>query len=256
LRKQYYEISNGNIEHAHQLNYEYRKKKERFEINLILFLLKKYENFSKPGSKVKIVSSEPYQELKREAQRLVERFRKASTQDKFFLNEVRNESLNYITNFIKRIEKAVDDRPVKSNEVEVRQFKNYTKWKKKISELVNIWELFQSNGIDMKFPVKYLILKRYLTYRGTKRSASNENADKSNDKTSDLNTSGKIGKMLRDFFYGVSSKYVPRSVIMPDEIFNSRNCDIFAFNTQSDVHSDKPFPRPASSFSQHNREIN
>ena len=61
-----------------------------------------------------------------------------------------------------------NERTGKTN-VELKKSLTYTAWKKKFSELINIWELYESNGIEMKFTYKYLILKKFFISRAQKR---------------------------------------------------------------------------------------
>jgi hypothetical protein len=214
VKKQSYELSQNNVEHAAQLNFEYQKRKDRFEINLIYKLLKKYENSTKPGTKIVVDHVVPFQELKRESVKLLDKWKKASNIDKMFMNNIRIEAQSILVNFIKRIEKEVDDTPTKNNELEMKKFRNYAKWKKKISELTNIWDLFQSNGIDIKFPFKYLILKKYFAIRATRRQ---KEADGN---IIDDNKNNIFYTIYITLFGTVNSKFIPKSILMPGEVLN------------------------------------
>lgn len=214
VKKQYCELEYGNLEHAHQLNHQYRFRKDRYEINLIMKLIKKYDDSNKPGKKVTIAFPEPYQELKKESAKLIEKYKISNIHDMFKLNEFRIESIKYLVEFIKRIEREVDDTPKKKNEFEVKKYKNYSKWKKKLSELVNIWELFSSNGIDLKFSIKYLILKKYLTARANKRQNDIDSGGKEEDN----------GNFVMQIIYALlgftQSTFVPKSIFMPGELIS------------------------------------
>ncbi len=214
LKKQFHELSQNNVDHAAQLNFEYQKRKDRFEINLIYKLLKKYENSTKPGTKIIVDHVVPFQELKRESAKLLDKWKKAQNIDRMFMNNIKIEAMNILVNFIKRIEKEVDDTPTKNNELEMKKFRNYAKWKKKISELTNIWDLFQSNGIDIKFPFKYLILKKYFSIRAMRRQ--NE-ADGS---VIDNNRHNIFYTLFMIFFGTVNSKFIPKSILMPGDVLN------------------------------------
>jgi hypothetical protein len=211
LRKQQNEIAQGNVDHARRLNYEYRMRKEKYEINLVLKLLKKYEMSSKPGSKTYVEYTQPYYELKRESAKLVEKYKKNSSHDKYTLNNFKIEAINLIKNFIQRIQVEIDDTPVANNEIEVKKFRNYSKWKKKLSELVNIWELFQSNGVQQKFRVKYLIIRRFLASRGKIIWK------KTTEETSNFNLNF-VNSWLKYLLGTVSSKFIPKSIFMPDDL--------------------------------------
>jgi hypothetical protein len=213
LKKQYHEISQGNLDHAKRLNYEYRMRKEKYEINLVLSLLKKSDLSSKPGSKTYVEYTKPYHELKKESVKFVEKYKKSNSHDKFTLNNFKIEAINLIVNFIQRIQVEIDDTPVANNEIEVKKFRNYSKWKKKLSELVNIWELFQSNGVEQKFRVKYLIFRRFLASRG--KIIWRKNIEE----TSNFNLNF-VNSWLKYLLGTVSSKFIPKSIFMPDDLTN------------------------------------
>lgn len=214
LKKQYHEISNNNMDHAQQLNYEYAKRKECYEINLIFSLLKKLETSLEPGSKLVIENPSRFHELKKESAQLIEKFRTTTNKEKYFLTSVKIEATKILIDFMKRVEKEVDDTPTKSNELEIKHLKNHIKWKKKISELVNIWELFSSNGIEMKFPVKYLVLKKYLTARALKRQNETERGKKDED------GGNLLSGIWKSLFSSSKSKFIPRGVFLPNQLIN------------------------------------
>lgn len=54
---------------------------------------------------------------------------------------------------------------IKQDNEESTAENNYIKWKNKISELLNTWDLFEANGIEMKISVKYIPFRKMLISR-------------------------------------------------------------------------------------------
>jgi hypothetical protein len=216
-RAQNFEIrENNNFDSAIKLNMEYKIKKEKYEMELIVAMVNKFDESVKAGSKIVLNYVEPYKELKKESVSLRADYAKTKYPDKIKLQEWKLKSINLLISFIGRIEKELDDRPTgKDNQMEgTKKIKNYVKWKKKLSELVNIWELFSSNGIDMKFPIKYLILKKYFTTRAFIRQNNLEEGRKSDD------NENLILAILKSLLGAKQSATVPKSVFMPAELLN------------------------------------
>lgn len=78
----------------------------------------------------------------------------------YFIVESKNKGLKILS----RIMSAVINKQNEENE-ETSSTVNFVKWKSKISELINIWDLFEANGISLKLSMKYIPLRNALIDR-------------------------------------------------------------------------------------------
>jgi hypothetical protein len=147
-------LTNGDHEKAAKLNSEYKMRKDCYEIDILNKLVKKYEDFHRSILR----ANEPLTILKNETALLRTEIKEAFEPSKEMLRIWRNKITAHLQTFVRNINKRLNDN---SNSSII--------WKNKINEMVNIWELFLTNGIDLKFSPKYLILKKYFTLRAKSR---------------------------------------------------------------------------------------
>ena len=151
------------FQEAFSLNNTYKEGKKKYEVELIQKILEKF----KSGDKIKDVTAQnlgsAYEELRAGSQGLLKDYEAYNTDRSVQLNKIQTESTKRLKEFISNI-KTENDRSNKTN-VELKRSSTYTAWKKKFSELINIWELYESNGLDLKFTYKYIILKKFFTAR-------------------------------------------------------------------------------------------
>jgi len=215
MKMQAKDLKKKDLELAVKRNTEYAEKKDYYEIDLILNLVNRLDQSNKPGSKVKIEEPKMFEELKKNTILLRDNYEKQKGSDRSKIKEWSLKSRDHLTLFVKGITALVDDTPTLNGAAGadgVSKMKNYVFWKKKLSELVNIWELYDSNGLDLKFPVKYLVLKKYFIDRSIKRQNNLESRKGGEDKID-------IIQIIINLLCGITeTKGVPKSIFMPTEL--------------------------------------
>lgn len=232
-KKQKEEMKKGEFEKVVDLNYNYQKWKDRYEVLLVRSLKRKiefFENECNGVKSIKITSSDSYKKLRTfYKEKLEKTFEPTLKPDinyglKFeqisdsVLAMLKIKSISCLTHFIKDIETEIDDKPKEDKKGGLidtgKKLNNHLFWKKKLSELVNIWELSQSNGILLKFPLKYLTLKNYFSNRSERRQ-SGLNSGGSGQETPNF-----IKELIKSLLGLHQSSNVPRSIFMPGEIIS------------------------------------
>ena len=148
---------------AIDLNIHYKEGKKKYEVELILKIL---ENF-KSEDRVKQVTCQNllgcYEKLRDNSKELLKTFENWKNTKNGSLAEIQENACLILREFI--IDVMKENERENKTAVELKRSPTYTAWKKKFSELINIWELYTSNGIDIKFSYKYLILKKFFLNR-------------------------------------------------------------------------------------------
>ena len=149
-------LMNDDLDNAKLLNLDYQKKKLIYEANLVESLIEKYQSskevtFVKSFLNLKNLTTKYRIELKK----IKDNYNNYSKEK---LKDICEQGKSYLETFIKDLHKEITEK-TKSNEYE----KNYEKWKFKLSELFNIWDLNTKEGIQVKFSHKYLLLKKFIT---------------------------------------------------------------------------------------------
>jgi hypothetical protein len=152
-------ILEDNLKMAKEMNIQYQKKKKLYEANLINILIGKYHE---EGGK--LIFSKTFDTLEKTTvvfRKQVDKLKanKDSIPDEKY-KDICEQAKRYLESFIKNLNKEMKDK-FKSQEYE----KNFVAWKHKLSELVNIWDLNTKEGIQLKFPHKYLLLKKFIARR-------------------------------------------------------------------------------------------
>ena len=187
-------------------NIDYINKKKIFELQTIIILVKKYKESLKPESKIQI-EQDIFETLDRESKALINEYNANTNPSEMKLKEYRIKSREILIMFIKRLKNEYNN---KNPETTVPA--NYGEWKNKLCELVNIWDLFSSNGLGIRFPFKYLLIKKYFIKRALDKqliSTGEKKEDLQIEKTF-------LQKILAIFGIGVKdeiSALLPRGVI-------------------------------------------
>jgi hypothetical protein len=186
----------GNQEHAVNLNKEYKKRKDRIEIDILFKLMKKYEILNRLGLR----GNEPLAILKNETSLLRSEIKDNTEPDRETLRNWRSKINAYLKNLVRNIGKHINEDTV-----------NCIKWKNKLNEMVNIWDLFLTNGIELKFSPKYIVLKKYFTLRAKSRQEKVE-----------LVTEKEKENIISNIFTSIIRQDAkkPKSIILPNDFLN------------------------------------
>jgi hypothetical protein len=153
------------LQEAVKFNASYILKKNTYVIEIIKKLMRKFNESKKNDSKINIEFKEPFEKLSDDVKGLLESYEKMDSRSpnlKRYLKEYNSLGREYLTFFISDIIKKMTE----DNSQAVETTNNrYILWKKKLSELVNIWELFSANGFDIRINFKYLLIKKFLMQR-------------------------------------------------------------------------------------------
>jgi hypothetical protein len=176
------DLQDGKLDEALKKNQEYVLRKVKYEVDLLKIQLEKFQDYKKndPLRPVTIISEEPYLQLEEKSKKFLNKFDKFIEETKVFNSETRmhlqmysHESREYLYDFmagiIRHYEKSVKEKRSANEKAQ-----NYIKWKTKLSQLVGIWDLLNSNGTEIKTTYKYLLLKRFLMMRAVTRQLSKE----------------------------------------------------------------------------------
>lgn len=164
---------------AFDLNRNYQEKKKTYEVELLKKILTRLEE---PDKRKEIIGQNllsVYETLKSKSAQILKNYEDYMNSRIGNIKDIRTESTTLLVQFVSGIKKEAE-RESKSS-TELKKSMTYTLWKKRFSELINIWELYSSNGIELKFSYKYLILKQYYYSRAYERM---NNIQKSEEKKS------------------------------------------------------------------------
>jgi hypothetical protein len=179
---QFEDIEKGKLDEALRKNLNYKLRKLRYEVELIKKQLDKYDSYENPqkGQVVDIVSAEPYKNLKNKSKKFLENYEKflkeqnlttltSQTTLENLSTQARGYLIDFMAGIIREYQKSISDKKGVSN-----KGRSYIKWKTKISQLVGIWDLSNSSGIEMTATYKYLILKKFLYSRSIHKQINKE----------------------------------------------------------------------------------
>jgi hypothetical protein len=170
--KQMKMLDEDKLNSALEINKDYKNVKEIYEIQLVKKLIQKYEkvkNLQLEGDYSQRLSHmSVYEELKKSSEKIIEDYEEAS--NKYYGKSLRLKNKEYNNKIKKNLYKFMESIIIKTKETEqkvsnIQKSLSFLNWKQKICELVNIWDLFNCNGIDVKFSFKYLILYKFFNLR-------------------------------------------------------------------------------------------
>jgi hypothetical protein len=149
------------------LNRQYKIVGEFYELFLIRNSIQKYEEYlelnEKGDGNIELEFEEIYSKLKETSLSLFQEY--DSIFGKFYGRKMKIKQIEINNKAKNNLHRFIEGVIIKMREQELRSENAYLRWKKKISELVNIWDLFDSNGIEIKLPFKYLILYKFFNKR-------------------------------------------------------------------------------------------
>ena len=154
---------------AFKKNYNYKNDKIKYDYVLLKRIINKFRNYQSGDSNIKLNAVDVYYEMNHMCGKFIDEM-EAKFEQKKPVNyvELKRKSRNYLIKFINSIKNFYKLKTEKGN---------FLLWKKKLSELTNIWDLYSSNGIIMKFSFRYLILKRFFTLRSFLKQNNLDNKD-------------------------------------------------------------------------------
>ena len=175
--KQMLNIYEGDIENAMKTNFEYALRKLKYEVDLIKFQLNKYQKYLRNDPKVPVVisSDKPYLELEKNSKKFIKKYDElidgldvTKPSARSTLLQYSLEARTFLCDFINGI-MSFYERAVSTKRAANERTTSFIIWKTKLSQIVGIWDLSNSNGIEMKSTYKYLMLKRFLIIRSLSR---------------------------------------------------------------------------------------
>jgi len=152
---------------AFDLNRNYQEKKKTYEIELLKKILGRFEE---PDKRKEIIAQNllsVYETLKSKSVGVIKSYEEFQNSRAGSIKDIQYEAYSLLVAFVNGIKKEAE-RDSKSP-AELKKTLTYTLWKKRFSELINIWDLYSSNGIELKFTYKYLILKQFYSSRAYER---------------------------------------------------------------------------------------
>ncbi len=201
-------IINGEYDEAAKINFNYVKKKSTYEFDLIVRLIEKYKESLKSDCQFSI-ETEVFKNLEIDTKSLITEFQGFKNPSEIKLREIRIKSREFIKNFIKRFKAEFHKKNVETTVQD-----NYNEWKNKLCECVNIWDLFSTNGLVIKFPFKYLVMKRFFI----KRSKDKQNKSDSNSQL-DLPNETIYQTLMKLCKENEEDLTLPRGIIRGDSYF-------------------------------------
>lgn len=212
-REQLKSIIKGDFEVAINANLVYLKRKTTYEFDLIVSLVEKYRESQKTDATF-TVETEPFRYLESETKSFIAEFSSIKNPSPLKLREIKIKSRSFLKQFIKRLKNELNNKNVETT-VQV----NYNEWKSKLCECVNIWDLFLSNGLKIRFPYKYLLLKRYFINRSKGKQSRSDN--KNGEELIEETFTEKLLKFISLTSKDEESINLPRGIIKEDQSFKT-----------------------------------
>ena len=159
-------ISN-NFLAAFDMNRNYQEKKKTYELELIKNILKRFED---PEKKKEIIANnhmDMYEKIKTRSESVLKSYENYQNTKFGDISGMKSEAYGILAEFANSIKK--DSERENKSITELKKTLTYTLWKKRFSELINIWELYSSNGIELRFTYKYIIMKNFINSRAYER---------------------------------------------------------------------------------------
>ncbi len=186
------------------------KKKSTYEIDLIVSLVNKYKESLKSDCSFQL-EQEVFQILESESKNLLNEYKGSKNHAEIKLREFQIKSRDLIKIFISRLKQDMNNKNPETTEPA-----NYNEWKNKLCEIVNIWDLFLSNGLHIKFPYKYLLLKKFFLKRASEKQKNNKSTSTENLRVN-LNCMQNFKLLLK----GESTALLPRGIVEGDKGFKN-----------------------------------
>jgi hypothetical protein len=173
-------LIDDDIQEARNINFEYTMRKVKYEVELIKLQLKKFDHFISRDKAVHITSEKPFYELKTNTIKFLKSYEEFIEESNLKLPSTRVRVLQYslearsfLFSFMNGIIRHYD-KDMKEKRIAGEKTKSYISWKTKMSQLVGIWDLANSNGTEIRVSSKYLMLKRFLTLRAAGRQINRD----------------------------------------------------------------------------------
>ena len=174
VRNQIIKINENNLSEALKIKSEYAMKKICYEVDLVKMQLDKFEEYSNShntGKNTKLSSEEPFKVLQLHTKELLREYNefilgknlnrlKVKVRLHEFSDKVRLPLTQFMIGILNAYEKLINEKRAANEKVN-----SYSKWKTILRQLVSLWDVANSNGIDMRTTPRYLILKRFLLLR-------------------------------------------------------------------------------------------
>jgi len=193
----------------------YLKNKRTYEMELITTLLKKYKESLKPNSKIQL-ETEIYYKFESETKALLAEYASNKKPSEIKCKEFKIKAREHLKTLIQNLKREYNS---KNPETTVPD--NYNEWKNKLCELVNVWDLFTSNGLKVRIPFKYILLKKFFIKRSTDKQKNNTSNSKSDDYDLNLSRWEKIKIMFGIGVKDDSANLLPRGIVKGDGGFKS-----------------------------------
>jgi hypothetical protein len=167
-------VEDDKLNDALVINKQYKSMKEVYEIYIVKNLIDKYYRVKKmhdEGDYSQTLNHmASYIELKKSSENIIEDYEEATK--RYYGKTLHLKNIEYNSkikiNLYKFLESVIMKIKQSDNKISTNDKDNsLLRWKQKICEMVNIWELFDSNGIDVKFSYKYLILYKFFNIRSS-----------------------------------------------------------------------------------------
>ena len=199
----------------------YNDKKMKYEAVLLQSLVDKAEDSQASLGMHPLKYQEPFDELKKSLSKKYPKGLKSSINKKRNdydktaggilrykndCSELKTNSRTILTEFINGMYTKIK----KENE-ESSADSNFLIWKNKLSEIVNIWDLFNSNGVEVKLNHKYFTMKKFLNDRSY-RLQNNIDLKIKENKSKDL-----FGTLLTLGDSKVDKKKLPTAIFLQND---------------------------------------
>jgi hypothetical protein len=181
-KKQLINLYEGRIDEALKTNFDYIIRKVKYEVALIKFQLNKYQKYLKNDSKnpIVITADKPFLDLEKNSKKFLKKYEDLMENIDLNKPSARNtliqyslEARTFLCDFINGIMTSYE-KNISVKRAANERTSSFIIWKTKLSQLVGIWDLSNSNGIEMKSTYKYLMLKRFLIIRALGRQVGKE----------------------------------------------------------------------------------
>jgi hypothetical protein len=165
---------------ALQKNFEYTLRKVKYEVELIKIQLKRFDNYINRSKVVHITAEKPFIELKTSTSKFLKNYEEFIEESNLkipanqmrlsqFSLEARSFLFQFMNGIIRHYESEIGLKRTAGEKT-----KSFINWKTKLSQLVGIWDLANSNGAEIQVTYKYILLKRFFTLRSERRQKGME----------------------------------------------------------------------------------
>jgi hypothetical protein len=159
------QINNDGFKKALVINKNYQSSKRTYEITLLRYLVKKYQEFDSGESNIIIKAVSCYEKLVRKSKIFLEELdKKLAVNAPVNEYDMRLRAKSFLKEFIEDVNAFQENDHLGNDDANKAKIA-YPTWKKKLSEMVNIWDLYSNNGNELKLTHKYLQVKKFFIMR-------------------------------------------------------------------------------------------